>query len=101
MAGDWKQLAASKRDSILASIPGKWRLEKIPSAEDQKDVTGAYIQQYLSKREVEITETDLVGIARETASGKWSAVEVTEAFCHRACLAHQLVGSSVVESYAC
>lgn len=32
-----------------------------------------------------------MGIAEKVASGKWSAVEVTKAFCHRAALAHQLV----------
>ena len=91
MAPDWKSLADGKRDAILASIPQKWRIEKLPSNEEQKDVTGAFVQQYLSKREVEITETDVVGIAKQTSSGNWTAVEVTEAFCHRASLAHQLV----------
>jgi amidase len=92
MVEDYKKLAATKRDAILASIPQKWRLEKIPSREEQKDVTGSYVQQFLSKKEIEITETDVVGIAKQTTSGNWSAVEVTEAFCHRASLAHQLVG---------
>ena len=91
MVSDWKSAATSKRDAILKSIPEKWRLEKIPTAEEQKDVTGPYIQQFLDKKEVEITETDAVGIAEKVASGSWSAVDVTQAFCHRAALAHQLV----------
>jgi amidase len=88
----WKDLAQKKRNAILDSIPAKWRVEqsKLPSNEEQRDVTG-YIRQFLSKREVEITETDVVGIAKETSTGNWTAVEVTEAFCHRASLAHQLV----------
>lgn len=91
MATDWKSLAAAKRDAILKSIPEKWRLAQIPSAEEQKDVTGPYIQQFLDKQEVDITETDAVGIAEKVAAGTWSAVVVTQAFCHRAALAHQLV----------
>jgi len=88
----WKSLANAKRESILSSIPDKWRLKTpIPSAEEQRDVTGSYIQQFLTKREIEITETDAAGIAKETAAGHWKAVEVAEAFCHRASLAHQLV----------
>lgn len=87
---NWKALAEAKRDAILSSIPTKWRVEKLPTNEEQKDVTG-YIQQFLSKREIEITESDVVGIAKETSSGAWTATEVTEAFCHRASLAHQLV----------
>lgn len=91
MAEGWKGKAEAKRDAVLKTIPEKWRLASIPSAQEQRDVTGPYIQQFLSKREVEITETDAVGIAMKTAQGSWSAVEVAEAFCHRAALAHQLV----------
>ena len=94
MSNDWEATATHKRNHILTSIPQKWLLHisEIPSNEEQKDVTGKYIHKYLSEKEIEITETDVVGIAKQTASGTWSAVEVAEAFCHRASLAHQLVG---------
>lgn len=88
---DWKQKGKEKADSILNLIPKEWRLEKIPSVEEQRDVTGPYIQQFLSKEEIAITETDAVGIVKQTTAGAWSAVEVAKAFCHRAALAHQLV----------
>ncbi|KAK6373958.1 hypothetical protein LTS17_007928 [Exophiala oligosperma] len=91
MVVDWQSRAAAKREAILKSIPEKWRLAKIPSAGEQKDITGPYIRQFLTDKEVEITETDAVGIAEKVAAGTWSAVAVTEAFCHRASLAHQLV----------
>lgn len=87
----WQELAKAKRESILAAIPQKWRLSAIPSAEEQRDVTGKYIQQFLTEREIEITETDAVGIVSKTTTGAWKAREVAEAFCHRAALAHQLV----------
>ena len=95
----WKDLAQKKRNAILDSIPAKWRVDqsKLPSNEEQRDVTG-YIQQFLSKREVEITETDVVGIAKETSTGNWTAAEVAEAFCHRASLAHQLVSMNCLRS---
>ena len=91
MVADWESSAKAKRQAILNSIPKKWRLEKIPTADEQKDVTGAYIQQFLNEKEIAITETDAVGIAEKVAAGEWSAVDVTDAFCHRASLAHQLV----------
>jgi len=91
MAVDWQSRAQAKREAILASIPTKWHLKEIPSVEEQKDVTGAYIQQFLKSEEVEITETDAFGIAEKVAAGTWTAVAVTEAFCHRASLAHQLL----------
>lgn len=91
MVQDWKAKASAKRQAILDSVPQEWRLTSIPDATQQRDVTGTYIQQFLSPKEIEITETDAVGIAKHTTTGQWSAVEVIEAFCHRASLAHQLV----------
>lgn len=87
----WEQAAKVKRDSIKARIPEAWRLPSVPSSNEQKDVTGRYVRQFLSAKEIEITETDACGIILRTSSGAWKAREVTEAFCHRAALAHQLV----------
>ena len=90
--GSWKDQAKAKKESIDSLIPESWRLKTaVPSVEEQRDVTGKYIQQFLSDREVEITETDAVGIVQHTTTGEWKAEEVTKAFCHRAALAHQLV----------
>lgn len=88
---DWKKTAQEKRDSVNALIPKEWRISSVPSPEERRDVTGAFIQQYLDKKEIEITETDAVGIVKQTSSGEWTAVEVAKAFCHRAAVAHQLV----------
>lgn len=90
---DWKTIAKEKRDSIIASIPNEWRISNVPSVQEQRDVTGKFIQQYLGKNEIEITETDAVGIAKKTKTGQWKAVDVAKAFCHRAALAHQLVAT--------
>jgi amidase len=91
MAQDWKKAAKDKADQVLSLIPQEWRISDIPSAEQQRDVTGAYIHQFLDKKEIEITETDAVGVVAKTTSGQWTAVEVAKAFCHRAAIAHQLV----------
>ncbi|KAF1984926.1 putative general amidase GmdA [Aulographum hederae CBS 113979] len=91
MVADWEAKAQAKREEIFSSIPKEWILPSVPSKEEQKDVTGDFARQYLSDREVEITETDAVGITAKTTTGEWSAVEVTKAFCHRAAIAHQLL----------
>lgn len=88
---DWKTAGKNKADSILQSIPQAWRISQIPSADQQKDITGAYIQQFLDQREVEITESDAEDIVKNTTTGRWSAVDVASAFCHRAAVAHQHV----------
>lgn len=91
---DWRAAAQLKRESVNSLIPDAWRLPKpLPPPEEQKDVTDEYVRQFLSLREVEITETDAVDIVNQTTTGKWKAREVTEAFCHRAALAHQMVRS--------
>lgn len=90
MAQPWEQRAKDKREAILAAIPQEWRMQNPPNSE-QVDVTGSFIQQFLSEKEVEITETTADEIVKYTVSGRWSAEEVTRAFCHRAALAHQLV----------
>lgn len=88
----WEAVAKQKRDSVNGLIPKQWLLTSpLPSTTEQRDVTEKYIQQFLSPREIEITETDAVGIVKNTTSGLWRAVEVTEAFCHRAALSHQMV----------
>jgi amidase len=90
----WRTQGEAKRQAILNAIPEKWQLQDpVPPATELRDVTG-YIRQYLTDREIEITETDAVDITAQTTTGNWSAVEVTEAFCHRAALAHQLVRSN-------
>jgi len=92
MTEDWKTRANAKREAIDNSIPKKWRLKApIPSPKEQRDVTGDFVCQYLNKQEIEITETDAVGIVSKTTTGEWKATDVAEAFCHRAALAHQLV----------
>jgi amidase len=88
----WQELAEKKRQSLLDLIPLEWRIPRpIPSAKEQRDVTGEYTHQFLSSREIEITETDAAEIVRLVRGGSWTATEVTTAFCHRAALGHQLV----------
>ncbi|KAK2806713.1 hypothetical protein FQN50_005707 [Emmonsiellopsis sp. PD_5] len=87
----WEGIAKAKREAVLGLIPEKWRIQSpIPPASELRDVT-VYIQKFLTPREIEITELDTVSLAERTTTGQWTAVEVTEAFCHRSALAHQFV----------
>ncbi|KAJ3476075.1 hypothetical protein NLG97_g9244 [Lecanicillium saksenae] len=87
----WQEAAAQKRAAVNDLIPQEWRIGDVPSAEDQPNITGDYIRQFLTPREVEITETEAEAILAKTTSGEWTAKEVATAFCHRAALGHQLV----------
>ncbi|KAF2744850.1 amidase [Sporormia fimetaria CBS 119925] len=89
MTQTWQERAEAKRSSIIALIPPEWRITDPPN-DQQLDVTGSYIQQFLSDNEIQITESTAEQILKNTHSGRWTAEEVTRAFCHRAALAHQL-----------
>lgn len=91
---NWQEVAQAKLTSINDSIPQPWRLPAVPSVDERRDVT-EYIQGYLSQAEIEITGKDATEITKLTTSGQWKAADVTNAFCHRASLAHQLVNPSV------
>ncbi|KAI4097849.1 MAG: hypothetical protein LQ344_000121 [Seirophora lacunosa] len=93
MAADvtgWQELARAKLDSIHDSIPENWRVPSLPSCEQQRNVTGDFIRQYLTTEEAEITESTATTIVKKTSVGQWTAETVARAFCHRASLAHQL-----------
>jgi amidase len=93
---DWNVAAQGHADEVNALIPQNWLIpDTIPSPYERRDVT-EYIRQFLTAREIEITEVDAADIVAKTSSGVWKAREVAEAFCHRAALAHQLVRISTV-----
>lgn len=92
MSASWEQAAKAKREEILASIPQEWRIDEVPTAAEQRDVTQpAFVEKYLTPDELAITSLDAVKIVACTISGKLKAEVVARAFCHRASLAHQVV----------
>jgi amidase len=89
----WKEKAATKREKLLSLIPREWRLPSpLPPPADLPNVTGPEIRRYLSTKEIEITETNAIDLVRKTSSGEWRCEGVIRAFCHRAAVAHQMVG---------
>ena len=83
-------LAAQKRDRQLELIPPEWRLSPVPSVESTPDAL-AYLRQVLTPIELALTEqTDITVLLRRLSSGELSSLELTQAYCKRAALAHQL-----------
>jgi hypothetical protein len=87
----WQDLVAEKKRRQTASIPREWLIT--PPADDVLDVTDVPSScGLLSARELEITEVSEVAVLlNKLATGEWSSVEVTTAFCKRAIVAQQLV----------
>ena len=90
----WKDRAAAKRAETLNKIRPEWRLsaDYLELANQQRDITGPFIEQFLDKDEISITSMTSVPLLNALAERKWSAVQVATAFCRRAAVAHQIVG---------
>lgn len=91
MPTTWQELAAEKKARQAASIPKEWLI--VPPSEDVLDVTDIPTKcGLLSARDLEITEVSSVAVLlSKIATGTWTSVEVTTAFCKRAIIAHQVV----------
>lgn len=85
----WKEIAQHKRNTVNNQIPPQWRLDIIPSPEEQPNA-GKYLDQILPQKEVEITSSTAIELLTQISNGQLSAVDVTTAFCHRSALIHQL-----------
>ncbi|RBR25087.1 uncharacterized protein FIESC28_02144 [Fusarium coffeatum] len=88
----WKDRAAAKRAETLNKIRPEWRLsaDDLERANQQRDITGPFIEQFLDKDEISITSMTSVPLLQTLAEQKWSAVQVATAFCRRAAVAHQI-----------
>ncbi|KAI5302178.1 hypothetical protein KEM56_000946, partial [Ascosphaera pollenicola] len=106
MDAPWRDVVSKKRESLNASIPEEWRVstDLIPVAmrSAHESVTATTFDKVnvmnvpracglLSEKELRITEDwDVNGLLEELRAGRLSAVEVCQAFCKRAAIAHQV-----------
>ena len=94
MPEDWKTRAAARKAQQEKEIPDEWRVPAVPLTKlNVLDVPSAC--GLLSENEIQITETDDVGLLlRKLAGGELTSVETTLAFYKRAIIAQQLVEPS-------
>ncbi|ODV95750.1 hypothetical protein PACTADRAFT_32960 [Pachysolen tannophilus NRRL Y-2460] len=85
----WEEVAQLKRDSNLGKIRKEWLLDEIPSVDEVGDVS-QYLDLCLPSEEVGITSKTAVELVDCISKGKLTAYKVTEVFCHRAALIHQM-----------
>ncbi|BGP45084.1 hypothetical protein JCM10450v2_000901 [Rhodotorula kratochvilovae] len=88
----WQATAAAKKAAQLASLPKRWLLPEETLSSLPSDVRPLIRESgLLTARQLEITELDEATVLLgRLARREYSAVEVAEAFCGRATLAHQL-----------
>ncbi|VDC00395.1 unnamed protein product [Peniophora sp. CBMAI 1063] len=88
---DWQTIVSEKRATLAVKIPEAWRLTSITSATELRNCVD-FPRQYMNERSYAITEiTDIILLLNKIAVGQYTSYEVTEAFCHRAAIAQQLV----------
>lgn len=92
---EWQIIAASKREERDAQLLSGYRLTKhhLVGVEGSSDVRQVPVtSQLLSSRQIEITEeNDAAKLAEHIAARRYTALEVTEAYCARATIAQDLV----------
>ncbi|KAF8246482.1 amidase signature enzyme [Wilcoxina mikolae CBS 423.85] len=91
MPAQWEEIGRQKRQERDSKIPDQWRLQNIDKS--RTDVISVPREcGLLTDRELDITENyDAKGIVDAIARQRWTAEEVTIAFCKRAAIAQQLV----------
>lgn len=89
----WEDIGKQARARLFESIPSEWRVseDKLPPA-DQADVLDIPSKSGLfSEHELQITASSATYIVQAIGSGEWTALEVTQAFCKKAAVVHQVV----------
>jgi amidase len=91
-----QELAIQAQAEVHDAIPPAWKLSSAwLEISEHENVTLIPPQcGLLTPTQIEITEQTATELLAKLATGELSSVEVTEAFCIRAALAHQLVNPS-------
>lgn len=88
----WQTIARPKQAQRAASIPREWRLASLPSQDQRNVLDIPRTCGILNDEELRITETyDATDLVRMLRRGELKSQVVTEAFCKRAAIAHQVV----------
>jgi amidase len=97
----WEESVDKKRKALASLIPEQWHIptSQLP-AQSQLSVISFFEKDgLLTDEELTITELTVQELAQKIASGKYTAVQVCQAYCHRAAIAHQLVHCLVEISF--
>ena len=93
-AATWQTISSDAQAALLNSIPSKWRLSSPIDHASMTDVRSIpRTCGLLTPQQLEITEQTASQLLPQLKEGQLSSVEVTEAFCARAAIAHQCVCS--------
>ncbi|ETI20590.1 hypothetical protein G647_08628 [Cladophialophora carrionii CBS 160.54] len=93
---DWRILVAAKRAQVAKALPQEWRLpssilDTVSPTADTNVLDVPAKCGLLTEKEIDITENhDATDLIAKMAAKELSSFEVTQAFCKRAAIAHQV-----------
>jgi amidase len=96
MASTWESISARKKQEQQSRIPQAYILPATFKPGRNNVLDAPRKCDLLTAKELNITEAyDATALAAEIATGRLTSLQVTEAFCKRAAIAHQLVSGRV------
>lgn len=88
---DWKAIGLKKKEEQINRIPSNWRLKSLPTKDTTNYLSLVRTSGLLSETELRITEDyDATALAAAIRRRDLKVVDVTQAFCKRAAIAHQV-----------
>lgn len=85
----WEQIGKVKREAVFSKIPKKWVIE-VPSIEQEPNAL-KYLDANLPPEETAIVNYSMMQLIEKVSKGELTSIEITEAYCHRAALTHQII----------
>lgn len=94
----WEARAKAKVAETQSKIPKKWRLNQssLDKAKQMKKLSGAFIESLLSDEELSIIRNDSTLLVEKVKIGEYTALQVAQAFCKTAAVAHQIVSNKIL-----
>ncbi|PGH09890.1 hypothetical protein AJ80_07600 [Polytolypa hystricis UAMH7299] len=90
-SASWKERSDAKKASVLNGIPAEFLHPDLTHSETDRNPVLDIPSKFLSSKELSITALDAVEVISAIAQGTYTAVEVLDAFTHRAAIAHKLL----------
>lgn len=89
----WETKAKAKVAETNSKIPNEWRLSQssLDQAKQMKKLSGPFIESFLNDEELVIIRNDSTLLVERVKTGGYTALQVAQAFCKTAAIAHQIV----------
>ena len=91
----WEAKAKAKVAETKSKIPSEWVLNQssLDKAKQMKKLSGPFVESFLNDEELGIIRNDSTLLVQKIKIGEYTALQVAQAFCKTAAVAHQIVST--------